>query len=148
MTPDPYTITPETSLEQIVEVMERRRIKRLPVLEDGKLVGIVSRANLMRALASMARDLKAPAEADDIIRDRVLTELAKQTWAPQINVVVRDGVVDLSGVLTDERERQAFVVAAENVPGVKIVRDHMAWIEPFSGMVLESAEDEARAQSS
>ena len=148
MTPDPYTVTPETSLEQIVDVMERRRIKRLPVVEDGKLIGIVSRANLMHALASTAREVKAPAEADDIIRDRILAELAKQTWAPHINVVVRDGVVDLSGVLTDERERQAFVVAAENVPGVKIVHDHMAWIEPFSGMVLESAEDEARVKSS
>jgi osmotically-inducible protein OsmY len=102
----------------------------------------------MHALASVARDLKAPAEADDIIRDRILTELAKQTWAPHINVVVRDGVVDLSGVLTDERERQAFVVAAENVPGVKIVHDHMAWIEPFSGMALQSQEDEARTKAS
>jgi CBS domain-containing protein len=147
MTPDPYTVTPETSLEQIVDVMERRRIKRLPVVEDGKLIGIVSRANLMHALASMAREVKVPTEADDIIRDRILAELAKQTWAPHINVVVRDGAVDLSGVLTDERERQAFVVAAENVPGVKIVHDHMAWIEPFSGMVLESAEDEARVRS-
>jgi len=147
MTPDPYTVTPETSLEQIVDVMERRRIKRLPVVEDGKLIGIVSRANLMHALASVAREVKSPAEADDLIRDRILAELAKQTWAPHINVVVRDGVVDLSGVLTDERERQAFMVAAENVPGVKIVHDHMAWIEPFSGMVLESAADEARAKS-
>ena len=127
--------------------MERRRIKRLPVVEDGKLIGIVSRANLMHALASMAREVKAPAEADDIIRDRILAELAKQTWAPHINVVVRDGVVDLSGVLTDERERQAFVVAAENVPGVKIVHDHMAWIEPFAGLVVGSAADEARAKS-
>src|SRR6516164_1670190 len=147
MTPDPCTVVPETSLEQIVDVMERRRIKRLPVVEDGKLIGIVSRANLMHALASVAREVKSPAEADDLIRDRILAELAKQTWAPHINVVVRDGVVDLSGVLTDERERQAFMVAAENVPGVKIVHDHMAWIEAFSGMVLESAADEARAKS-
>jgi CBS domain-containing protein len=147
MTPAPCTVTPETSLEQIVDVMERRRIKRLPVVEGGKLVGIVSRANLMHALASMARHAKPPAEADDMIRDKILAELGKQSWAPHINVVVRDGVVDLSGVLTDERERQAFVVAAENVPGVKIVHDHMAWIEPFSGMVMESAEDEARVQS-
>ena len=82
-----------------------------------------------------------------MIRDKILAELEKQTWAPHINVVVRDGLVDLSGVLTDERERLAFVVAAENVPGVKIVHDHLAWIEPFSGMVLESAEDEGRAKS-
>ena len=130
MTPDPLTVTPDTPLDDVVDLMERRRIKRLAVVEDGKLIGIVSRANLMHALASMAREVKAPAEADDILRDRILAELGKQTWAPHINVVVRNGVVGLSGVLTDERERQAFVVAAENVAGVKIVHDHMAWIEP------------------
>ena len=148
MTPDPLTVTPDTPLDDVVDLMERRRIKRLPVLEDGKLVGIVSRANLMHALASLAREARAPSEGDDVIRDRILAELSKQPWAPQINVVVRDGVVDLSGVLTDERERQAFVVAAENVRGVKVVHDHMAWIEPYSGLVLQSAEDEARATAS
>ena len=58
-----------------------------------------------------------------------------------VNVVVHDGVVELSGVLTDERERQAFVVVAENVPGVKVVHDHLAWVEPFSGMILQSEKD-------
>jgi CBS domain-containing protein len=147
MTPDPHTVTPETTLEEIVDMMERRRTKRLPVTEGGKLVGIVSRANLMNALASLAREAKPATQADAAIRDRILAEVAKQPWAPDIKVVVRDGVVDLSGVLTDERERQAFVVVAENVPGVKLVHDHMAWIEPFSGMVLQSEEDEARARA-
>jgi len=61
---------------------------------------------------------------------------------------VRDGVVELWGVITDDRERQAFRVAAENVPGVKAVNDHLAWIEPFSGMVVQSEEDEAHAKAS
>jgi CBS domain-containing protein len=148
MTPDPRTITPETPVDEIVDVMERRRIKRLPVIEGSKLAGIVSRANLMHALASLAREARPAAETDEAIRDRILAEIAKQPWAPHIKVAVRDGVVDLSGVLTDERERQAFVVAAENVPGVKRVHDHMAWIEPFSGMVLQSDEDETRAETS
>jgi osmotically-inducible protein OsmY len=99
----------------------------------------------MRALASLAPEATTSGEADDVIRDRILSELAKQPWAAQVNVVVRNGIVELTGVLTDERERQAFVVAAENVPGVGEVHDHLAWIEPFSGMVMESAEDEARA---
>jgi CBS domain-containing protein len=145
MTPDPLTVTPDTLLNDVVDLMERRRVKRLPVLEDGKLVGIVSRANLMHALASLARDANTPSGGDDAIRDRILAELSKQPWAPQINVLVRDGVVDLSGVLTDERERQAFVVAAENVPGVKVVHDHLAWIGAYSGVVLQSEEDEMRA---
>jgi len=148
MTSEPRTITPETPLEEVVSLMERHRIKRLPVVQDGKLVGIVSRANLLHALASVAREVKAPAGDDAVIRERILAECAKQPWAPHINVVVRDGVVGLWGVITDERERKAFIVAAENVAGVKAVHDHLAWIEPTSGMVILSDEDETRARAS
>ena len=62
--------------------------------------------------------------------------------------MVRDSIVELWGAMTDERERQAFVVAADNVPGVKQLRDHLVWIEPVSGMILPSTEDEARARAS
>jgi CBS domain-containing protein len=148
MTPEPKTITPETPLEEVVGLMERHRIKRLPVMQDGKLVGIVSRANLLHALASVAREVK-PATGDDAaIRDRIMAECAKQPWASHVNVVVRDGVVELWGVITDDRARDAFKVLAENVPGVKAVRDHLAWIEPTSGIVLLSEEDEAKARAS
>jgi CBS domain-containing protein len=148
MTPSPHTITLGTPLEEIVQLMERHRIKRLPVLDDRKAVGVVSRANLLHALASLAREAKAPAADDATIRTRLLAELGKQSWAPEINVVVRNGVVALWGVIIDDRERQAFVVAAENIPGVKGVRDHLVWIEPTSGMFLQSEEDEARAKAS
>jgi CBS domain-containing protein len=148
MTPEPKTITPETPLDEVVRLMERHRIKRLPVVQDGKLVGIVSRANLLHALASVAREVKPPAGDDATIRERILAECAKQPWAPHVNVVVRDGVVGLWGVITDERERQAFMVAAENVPGVKAVHDHLAWVEPTSGMVILSDEDETKARAS
>jgi CBS domain-containing protein len=148
MTPEPKTITPETPLDEVVRLMERHRIKRLPVVQDGKLVGIVSRANLLHALASVAREVKAPAGDDATIRDRIMAECAKQPWAPHVNVVVRNGVVGLWGVITDERERQAFMVVAENVPGVKAVRDHLAWVEPTSGMIVLSDEDEAKARAS
>jgi CBS domain-containing protein len=148
MTPNPHTIALDTPLEDIVQMMERHRIKRLPVVEGGKIVGIVSRANLIRALASLAREAKPAAQTDAAIRDQIQAELHKQPWAPEVTVVVRDGVVELWGAITDERERQAFVVAAENVPGVKKVRDHLVWIEPVSGMILQSLEDEARARAS
>jgi len=91
MTPNPHTLTPDTPLEEIVSVMERHRIKRLPVLEDGKAVGIVSRANLMHPLAGLAREAKKPTESDGVIRDRILAELRKELWASRINVLVRDG---------------------------------------------------------
>ena len=148
MTPDPYTIRTDTPLEDVVRLMERHRIKRVPVVEGGKPIGIVSRANLLHALASLAREATAPAGDDTAIRERILAECAKQPWAPQINPVVRNGVVELWGAITDERERQAFIVAVENVPGVKAVHDHLVWVEPTSGMVFLSADDEARAKAS
>jgi CBS domain-containing protein len=148
MTREAKTITPETPLEEVVRLMERHRVKRLPVVQDGKLVGIVSRADLLHTLGSAARDLK-PATGDDAtIREQIIAECAKQRWAPHINVVVRDGVVELWGVITDDRARDAFIVAAENISGVKDVQDHLAWIEPMSGMVLLSEEDEKRARAS
>jgi CBS domain-containing protein len=148
MTPEPKTITPETPLEEVVRLMERHRIKRLPVVQDGKLVGIVSRADLLHALGSIARELKPAASDDATIREQIIAECAKQRWAPHINVVVRDGAVDLWGVISDDRKREAFIVAAENVPGVKAVHDHLAWIEPMSGIVVLSEEDEKRARAS
>jgi CBS domain-containing protein len=144
MTPDPQTVTEDDPLETVVETMERHRVKRLPVMRGDKMVGIVSRANLMHALASIARDTPAPAATNDAaIRDQILTTLAKQPWAPKVNVVVKGGVAELWGVITDEREREALVVAAENTAGVKSVRDHLVWVEPMSGMSFPSAEDEA-----
>ena len=66
----------------------------------------------------------------------------------RLSVVVRDGIVHLSGIITDERSRQAAVVAAENVTGVRKVHDHLVWIEPMSGVYLNSAEDEQDAKAS
>jgi CBS domain-containing protein len=148
MTPEPKTVTPETPLAEVVRLMERHRVKRLPVVQDGKLVGIVSRADLLHALGSVAHDIKPVAGDDATIREQIIAECTKQRWAPHINVVVRDGVVGVWGVITDDRSRDAFIVAAENVPGVKAVHDHLAWIEPMSGMVLLSEEDEKRARAS
>jgi CBS domain-containing protein len=143
MTGDAVTVTEDDSLETVVELMERRRIKRLPVLRNGKMVGIISRANLMHALVSLARDAQAPAGGDSAIRERIVAAYVRQPWAPQVNVVVKNGVAELWGTITDERERQACVVAAENATGVKKVHDHLVWVEPMSGMAFASAEDEA-----
>jgi CBS domain-containing protein len=149
MTPNPYTVTEDTPLEEIVKLMEQHRIKRLPVVSGSKPIGVVSRANLLHALASLAREAQPSASDDTAIRSRILAELSKQSWAPEINVIVRNGVVELWGAITDERQRQAYVVAAENAPGVKLVHDHLVWVEPMSGMFfLQSEEDEAKASAS
>jgi CBS domain-containing protein len=144
MTSDPVSVTEDTSLDEIVRLMEKRQIKRVPVVRDGRLVGIVSRANLLHALAGVARELKPTVQSDEAIRALLLAELAKQSWAPValIDPIVRNGVVELWGTITDERERQALVVAAENVPGVKAVEDHLAWVDATSGMVIYQSADE------
>jgi CBS domain-containing protein len=147
MTVDPHTVSEDDSLESVVALMERRRIKRVPVVRDGRMVGIVSRANLLHALASLAQDTPAPAGGDAAIRDQILSTLAKQPWAPRVNVIVKDGVAEIWGVISDDREREAIVVAAENTGGVKKVHDHLVWVEPMSGMAIPSDEDEAREQA-
>jgi CBS-domain-containing membrane protein len=148
MTPDPVTVSEDDSLETVVELMERRHVKRLPVLRDGRIVGIVSRANLMDALTENARYVHGPAADDGTIRDRILAAVAGANWAPKISVAVHSGTAELSGIITDERERKALIVAAENVAGVKEVHDHLVWVEPMSGVAIPSAEDEAKAKDS
>jgi CBS-domain-containing membrane protein len=147
MTPEPWTIREDDSLETVVEMMERHQIKRLPVTRGWRLVGIVSRANLLQALASLAHDMPAPASEDSTIRSNILAAIAGQKWAPRVNVIVRDGIAEMHGVVTDDRERQGLIVAAENVVGVKKVRDHLVWVEPMSGMAFPSAEDEAKERA-
>jgi len=144
MTAEPLTVTEDAPLDEVVKVMEKRRIKRLPVVRGTEVVGIVTRANLLHALAGVAREAKPAAASDQVIRDRIVAELASQSWAPVslVNVIVRDGVVELWGTITDERERRAMIVAAENAPGVKAVKDHLAWVDALSGMVLYQSDDE------
>jgi len=147
MTVDPVTITEDTPLEAVVRVMERRRIKRVPVVRGKAVVGIVSRSNLMHALASLGGSPPAAAKSDTAIRDQILAELDKQAWAPValIDVVVRDGVVQLWGTITEEMQGEALKVCAENIPGVKKVVSHLTWIEPMSGMILSAPDEDARA---
>jgi CBS domain-containing protein len=149
MTPDPLTIDEETDLEKIVELMEKNDVKRLPVMRGDKLVGIVSRSNLLQAVASLAREIPDPTADDDHIRNRIIDTLEKNNWCPfGLSVTVRDGIVHLSGVITEERSRQAAIVGAENVAGVKTVHDHLCWVDTMSGMYLNSPEDENLAKAS
>ena len=136
MSPDPITISSEASLEDLVELMTARKIKRVPVVDSGKLVGIVARSDLMRA---MLRELPASASQahdDEHLRQAIAEELAKQAWSGAVRVKVDHGVAELSGAIFDERAREAARVCAENVAGVKSVTDQLAWIEPMSGMYI------------
>ena len=125
MTREVTSVDESATLAEITDLMETKRIKHLPVVHEGKLVGIVSRADLMKALASYGTS--APDEENDrSIHSRLLAELRNQTWS-HLNagdIVVSDGVVHFWGVVASEEERRALRVAAENFPGVRGVEDH------------------------
>jgi CBS domain-containing protein len=129
MTAGVVTVNHDTPVAEIANVLETKRIKRVPVLRNGKLVGIVSRANLLRALASKLQAQPAPAQADDrSIRNALFVEFRQHKWASQVaqfDVTVADGVAHLWGVVRGEDHRRALIVMAENTPGVKRVEDHL-----------------------
>ena len=143
MTRDVISVAEDTSLTEVVRLMERHRIKRVPVLRDGALIGIVSRADLLHALQRLLVAEPKTAASDETIRRHVLDELARAPWAPHgLTVDVANGVVTLDGVILDEQKRSALRVAAENVPGVKAVVDYILWVEPHSGMVFKAPSGE------
>jgi CBS domain-containing protein len=146
MTRDVAVVAPSADLAVVVGLMEKRHIKRVPVVENEKLVGIVSRADLVRALVhSLTREAKAHTHdrvADEAIRNRIVAIIDKEPWGPRfsVDVTVTAGVVDLHGTITDDRERTALIVAAEGVAGVKAVNNHLVWVEPNSGLVIGADE--------
>src|SRR6516165_2215652 len=141
MTTDLISVTGDTPLDEVVGLMERRRIKRVPVVEGDALIGIVSRADLLRSLLGVLDAQPAESRRDEEILELIQAELAKRSWVPRdgLSISVKDGVVDLNGVILEEKEREALRVVAENAPGVKAVEDHLVWIEPVSGLIIEPA---------
>jgi CBS domain-containing protein len=133
MTLDPVTVQPDTPLGEVAGILETRRIKRVPVVDAGRLVGIVSRANLVQALASVPdQPASAVTLSDSEIRATLLGELAGRKWGfAGRNLVVTDGVVHLWGIFHSKEAVDAVRVAAQNIPGVKQVEDHT---EPYPVM--------------
>jgi CBS domain-containing protein len=127
MTTGVISVTEETPLSEIAALFERKRIKRVPVVKDGKLVGIVSRANLIQALASVIGRVDQQNEADRQIRLELLSRLKNQKWTGfgDRNVTVGNRVVHLWGLVGSETERKALLALAEGVPGVSRVADEM-----------------------
>ncbi len=133
MTKQVIHVSEETPLGDVVGLMEKHNIKRLPVLSDGKLVGIVSRADLLRALAARQADpMPPPAESDATIRAAMNDVLKNEEWAmsAMVNVIVSEGVVHLWGVINSDDQRQALRVAAENIPGVTAIEEHLSFSLP------------------
>ena len=131
MTTRVITVPDTASLADIARRMEKHGIKRVPVVRGGRLIGIVSRGNLLQALA--ATDISKDVSADDrTIRERLIADLRAQPWASMLtkNIVVENGVVHLFGFVRSEEERRALRIAAENVHGVTKVEDHLMRREP------------------
>jgi CBS domain-containing protein len=129
MSRDVVSIPEDTPVTRIAALFGKRSIKRLPVLRGERLVGIVTQADLVRAIAARASMWKGPEGASDrTIRARLLDELGAQAWwRAESSVVVQGGIVHFWGVCKNEDERRAARVAAENVPGVQRVDDHRAY---------------------
>lgn len=133
MTRKVVTATPETPLHEVAALLEKNSIKRVPIVENGQLVGLVSRANLIQAVASAGKGLDIPL-SDTTIRNKLMAHLKAQPWAQTglLNVTVNDGVVDLWGITGSDTENQAIRVAAETASGVRAVNDHLrTWPIPF-----------------
>jgi len=145
MTAQVSTIAPTASISDAVRLMERQDIKRLPVVENGRLVGIISRSDLLRAL-SRALPAAALSAGDAQIQAAIEAELAKQSWSRNgfIHCYVAGGVAELTGTIFDERERLAARVAVENVAGVTSVRDLLVWVDPYYGIALPPPDAEMR----
>jgi CBS domain-containing protein len=134
MTRGVISVIEQTAVADIAVLLETHRIKRVPVLRDGKLVGIVSRANLVRALAMTINGPPSVTEGDDrAIRDKLLAELKAQKWAEvsPANVTVKDGVVHLWSSYLSDHERRALVLLAGNTPGVRRVENHMRSVPTY-----------------
>ena len=139
MTTDIVTVQETTPLEDLVKIMEKRRIKRVPVVRDGGVSGIVTRSDLLRAFLNTSA-AQEKANSDDDIRQKIYDTIEQEGWAPagSIRVKVVDGHVTLAGTIFDERERDAIRVCAENQSGVTRVSDEMIWVEPSSGTYMGS----------
>lgn len=133
MTDNPITVPPTAHVGEIARLLEQHRIKRVPVVENGKPVGIVSRANLLHALAAHAGDLAPSTASDSKIREEVTARLAEAgVDTSLVNVVVRNGVVQLWGVTLTEDAEEAALVAVRTVPGVRQAESRItrmpAWV--------------------
>lgn len=117
----------DAPLAEVAATLERHRIKRVPILRDGQLVGIVSRANLIQALATAAPEPSPTVETDRVIRDEVLKRLGAQAWTDfdSRNIIVKDGKIHIWGLVGSEEERKALHALAENVPGATGVVDEL-----------------------
>ena len=134
MTRNVVTVSDDTPVAEIASLLEEHHIKRVPVVRDGRVVGIVSRANLLHGLAAQRDPVPPPRSMNDrSLRESVLQALQRDGWTAhgRLNVIVKNGVVELWGLVDSAEARRAIRVAVENVPGVTAVKDNLGSIRPW-----------------
>ena len=133
MTRNVVSVSETATVGEIASTLEKHRIKRVPVVRDGKVVGIVSRANLLHGLAATKAASPTPSADDRTIREKLTKQLESQGWVSSgsLNLIVENGIVQLWGWVDSEEERRAIVLAAEQYPGVKAVEDHLGSLPPY-----------------
>lgn len=132
MTPDPVTVEEYTPLDEAAALMEKRRVHRLPVVRRQKMIGMLTRSDLMKAVAARGHALPSLQDSDQAIREKILEEIGKQPWALfplSVTVLVKDGIVDLIGGSTDSRQAEALEVLVTNTKGVRSVRNEITVLE-------------------
>jgi len=137
MTSPVITVGPDTALATVAFLLEKHRIKRVPVVKDGKIVGIVSRANLVQAIVRLGHRMPQTVSVEDsALHDKIISELQSKMWAnpSNINLNVKNGTVELWGIVESELEKNAVRVAVEVMPGVREVQDHLAIGRVISGL--------------
>ena len=134
MTRHVITVRPGTPLSDLASLLDKHGIKRVPVTENGKLVGIVSRANLVQALFKPRQDTVAEkAVTDSALRDKILAQLKFEPWWPgDVNIIVRDGAVELWGIVELQVENDAIRVAIEEISGVRSISNHISTSQRIS----------------
>jgi CBS domain-containing protein len=127
MTRHVVTAAAETPLQDIATLLEKNGIKRVPIVQGGKVVGIVSRANLLQALACLPKRTDGGGLSDSAIREDVIARLRAESWTRPslVNVIVQNGTVELWGIVDSPTEKRAVRVAAEVTPGVVAVNDNL-----------------------
>jgi CBS domain-containing protein len=127
MTHPVVTASESTTLAEIADLFEKNNIKRVPITKNGKITGIVGRADLLRVLAEL-HETATPATADDAaIQKEIVRQLNAEPWfsSTLVEISVRDGAVKIDGLVNSHEQREAIVVVAENADGVRTVNDRM-----------------------
>ncbi|MBV8041534.1 CBS domain-containing protein [Pluralibacter sp.] len=144
MTPSPLTVGPEMPLDEVISLMETYGIKRMPVVDDAQLVGIITRVDILKALRTLLIHNRSPGNAvankinDETMKQKIIDAMERESWAPKNNlrITVTHGVVDIYGTILDEDLRAAIITLVEEVTETRDIRDHLVFIEPITGLYI------------